>query len=161
MSFRIVPLCIAIGCLAALLSISPAPAHATTAADGIVKLRSAHTLAETVERLRASVVAKGIMLFKVVEQSQLAETAGVKIRPSTLIVFGNPALGGQFLASNPYSGLDWPVRLLVVENDKGEVWVAYTDFAHIARRHGITDRESEFALAARVVASITSSVAVK
>lgn len=62
------------------------------------------------------------------------------------------------MTSNPNSGLDWPVRLLVHQNDKGEVWATYTDFAWIARRHGITDRVEQFKTATGVVESITSSV---
>ena len=73
-------------------------------------------------------------------------------------MFGNPPLGAQFLTSNPYSGLDWPVRLLVLQDDSGAVWAAYTDFDWIARRHGITDRQAQFAMASAVVASITSTV---
>jgi len=53
------------------------------------------------------------------------------------------------------------VRLLVFENEKGEVWTAYTDFDWIARRHGIRDREAQFRMASAVVASITSSVTKK
>ena len=94
-----------------------------------------------------------------VDQAKLAADAGIKLRPSTLLVFGNPPLGAQFLTSNPYSGLDWPVRLLVLQDEAGAVWAVYTDFAWIARRHGITDRQQQFAMASGVVESITSSVA--
>ena len=76
-------------------------------------------------------------------------------------MFGNPALGSHFITSNPQAGLDWPVRLLVTQDEQGTVWAVYTDFAWIARRHGITDREAEFKMASSVIASITSSVAAK
>ncbi len=81
--------------------------------------------------------------------------------PSTLLVFGNPPLGVQFLTANPNAGLDWPVRLLVTQDDKGQVWAVYTDFDWIKRRHGITDRDAAFKMASEVIASITSSVAGK
>jgi uncharacterized protein (DUF302 family) len=74
-----------------------------------------------------------------------------------LLTFGNPPLGAQFLTSNPYSGLDWPVRLLVLQDEAGTVWAAYTDFAWIAQRHHIADREQQFAKASSVVESITST----
>jgi uncharacterized protein (DUF302 family) len=73
-------------------------------------------------------------------------------------VFGNPPLGTQFMTSNPNSGLDWPVRLLVIQDNGGAVWAVYTDFAWIATRHGITDRDDQFKMASMVIASITSSV---
>ena len=76
-------------------------------------------------------------------------------------MFGNPPLGTLFLTSNPASGLDWPVRLLVVENEKGEIWTLYTDFTWIAHRHGIKDRDAAFKMATEVITSITSSVKAK
>src|SRR5262245_10402432 len=87
--------------------------------DGIVRVRSAHGFADTVERLRSDIAAKGILMFAVLDQRQLGAEAGVDLRPSTLLLFGNPTLGGQFLTSNPVAGLDWPVRLLVYEDAGG------------------------------------------
>ena len=74
------------------------------------------------------------------------------------MIFGNPALGVQFITSNPIAGLDWPVRLLVFQDDNGAVWTAYTDFQWIAHRHQITNRDAAFSKASEVIASITSSV---
>ena len=146
--------------LAVVLTISHS---APTAAgeDGIVNVKSAHPIGETIRRLKQDIKDKGIMFFSEIDQSKLAADAGIKLSPSVLLVFGNPPLGTQFITSNPNAGLDWPVRLLVFENEKGEVWTAYTDFDWIARRHGITDREAQFKMASAVVASITSSVTKK
>lgn len=127
--------------------------------DGVVRVRSAYSLTETLDRLKQDVAAKGIMMFSVIDQAKLAADAGIKLRPSVLLVFGNPALGAQFITSKPQAGLDWPVRLLVQEDQSGQVWATYTDFAWIARRHRITDREPAFSKASSVIASITSSIA--
>jgi uncharacterized protein (DUF302 family) len=126
--------------------------------DGIVKFKSAYSLPETIKRLKKDVADKGIMFFDEIDQAKLAADAGVTLLPSTLLVFGNPPLGTLFLTSDPDSGLDWPVRLLVYQDAEGDVWVAYTDFAWIARRHGITNRDKEFKMASEVIASITSTV---
>jgi len=136
-------------------------AAATKAEDGIVKVKSAYSVAETIDRLKKDIAAKGIMFFSEIDQSKLAADAGVKLRPSTLLMFGNPPLGTLFLTSNPNSGLDWPVRLLVAQDEKGDVYAVYTDFDWIAKRHSITDRKEQFDTANKVVASITSSVRVK
>jgi uncharacterized protein (DUF302 family) len=136
-------------------------AAVTKAEDGIVKVKSAYSVAETIDRLKQDIAGKGIMFFSEIDQSRLAANAGVKLRPSTLLVFGNPPLGTLFLSSNPNSGLDWPVRLLVIQDEKGDVYTVYTDFDWIAKRHGITDRTEQFATANKVVASITSSVQAK
>jgi uncharacterized protein (DUF302 family) len=139
--------------------VNPASVGAQSAGeDGLIKVKSAYGIDETVARLKSDIAAKGIMFFSAIDQSQLAAGAGIPLRPSTLLIFGNPPLGTQFMTSNPYSGLDWPVRLLVIQDEKGDVWAAYTDFAWIARRHGIHDREQQFGMASAVVDSITSSV---
>jgi uncharacterized protein (DUF302 family) len=127
--------------------------------SGIITARSAYPMAETITRLKKDVADKGIKFFIEVDQAKLAADAGVTIRPSTLLIFGNPPLGTLFIAANPLAGLDWPVRLLVFQDEKGDVWTAYTDFAYIARRHEIKGMDTTaFEEASGVIASITSSV---
>jgi uncharacterized protein (DUF302 family) len=160
MSTRIATFCGA--ALAALLMVSTPSAVTVAAGDnGVVRVKSAYAIDETVARLKQDVAAKGIKFFDEIDQSKLASEAGIKLRPSTLLIFGNPPLGTQFITANPDAGLDWPVRLLVFEDEKGTVWTAYTDFAWIARRHGIKDREAQFKMASTVIESITASVKAK
>jgi uncharacterized protein (DUF302 family) len=137
------------------------PRSASPDGDGVVSVRSAYGFDETIERLKADIADKKIMLFDIIDQAKLALGAGIELRPSTLIVFGNPPLGVQFLTSNPAAGLDWPVRLLVTEDAHGQVLTMYTDFAWIARRHGIENRGEQFKMASDVIASIAGSVASK
>ncbi len=124
--------------------------------QGVVVARSARPFAATIDLLKRDIAAKKIMFFGMIDQAKLAAGAGIALRPSTLLLFGNPPLGIQFLTANPWAGLDWPVRLLVTQDEAGNVWLAYSDFAWIARRHGITDRDAAFAMAATVVTSILS-----
>jgi uncharacterized protein (DUF302 family) len=129
--------------------------------DGIVRVKSTVPMAEAIMRIKADVAAKGITFFSEIDQSRLAADAGIALRPSTLLVFGNPPLGTQFITSNPNAGLDWPVRLLLTEDDNGDLWAVWTDFGWIARRHNIKDREAQFAMATKVVISITSAITSK
>ena len=145
------------GALLAFASLGPVLAQ-TAGPDGINRVRSAYSMDETIARIRADIAAKGILFFQAVDQSQLAAKAGISLRPSTLLEFGNPPLGAQFLTANHNAGLDWPVRLLVSQDESGTVWAAWTDFAWIAKRHGITNRQEQFATATGVVQSITSTV---
>jgi uncharacterized protein (DUF302 family) len=149
----------ALASLVAVALTSLGHSHATaTPGDGIVRVKSAYGMTETIERLRSDIASKGIMFFASIDQAQLGQAAGLRIMPSTLLLFGNPPLGIQFLSANPNAGLDWPVRLLVTEDEQGQVWAAYTDFDWIARRHGIGTRDAEFKMASEVIASITSSI---
>jgi len=154
---RIIQLCSAFLFAFALTASLPALAGN----DGIITVKSAFPIGETIERLKKDIADKGIKFFDEIDQSKLAADAGIKLRPSVLLIFGNPPLGTQFITANANAGLDWPVRLLVYENDKGEVWTAYTDFDWIARRHGIENRTDQFKMASSVITSITSSVKAK
>ena len=129
--------------------------------DGIIKMKSAYPIGETIERLKKDIAGKGIKFFDEIDQSKLAADAGIMLRPSVLLIFGNPPLGTQFITANANAGLDWPVRLLVYENEKGEVWTVDTEFDWIARRHGIENRKDQFNMASSVITSITSSVKAK
>jgi len=156
MLVRIIQLCSALLFACAMTASSSVATMASD--DGIVRVKSAYPIGETIERLKKDIADKGIKFFNEIDQSKLAAEAGIKLQPSALLVFGNPPLGTQFITANANAGLDWPVRLLVFENDKGEVWTAYTDFDWIARRHGIKNRKEQFKMASSVITSITSSV---
>jgi uncharacterized protein (DUF302 family) len=144
--------------VAALLTASSFATASADEHDGIIKVKSAYPVAETVARIKKDIANKGIRFFMEIDQSQLAADAKITLRPSTLLVFGNPPLGTQFITANPLAGLDWPVRLLVTQDETGAVWAAYTDFAWIAQRHRIVDRDAQFKMATDVIGSITSSV---
>src|SRR5678815_5699518 len=122
------------GLTAAALVISPEALPKSN--DGIVRVKSNYNFRETIARIKKDIAAKGIRFFSEIDQTELATEAGIKLNPSTLLVFGNPPLGTQFITANPNAGLDWPVRLLLTQDESGHVWAAYTDFGWIARRHG-------------------------
>jgi uncharacterized protein (DUF302 family) len=148
---------------AALLAASLGAALAQTVQDnnGVVRVKSAYNVDETIARLKADIAAKGIRFFGEVDQARLAQGAGITLHRSTLLEFGNPPLGTQFITARAEAGLDWPVRLLVTQDERGDVWAVYTDFNWIAQRHGISNRGEQFKTASGVIASITSSVIAK
>jgi uncharacterized protein (DUF302 family) len=126
--------------------------------NGLIKTKSDYSMPETIDRLKKGIVAKGITFFSEIDQAKLAADNGVVLNPSTLLIFGNPKLGSQFITSEPSSGIDWPVRLLVFEDKAGQVWTIHDDFAYIAQRHRITDRDEAFSIASGVIDSITAAV---
>ena len=128
------------------------------AANGIVKVKSAYGMDETIARLKADIAKKGITFFTQIDQDKLAAATNIKIGPSVLLIFGNPALGTQFMTRNQEAGIDWPVRILVYRDATGQVFAEYTDFVWIARRHGIVSDDAPFKMANEVIGSITSSV---
>jgi uncharacterized protein (DUF302 family) len=143
--------------LAAICASPTATAHAD-ATNGIVTVKSKYSVSETVKRIKRDVAKKGIQFFGVIDQAKLGNAAGNDVRPSRLVMFGNPALGTTFITANPTAGLDWPVRVLVYQDADGSVYAAYTDFDWIAKRHGIANRAKEFHMATEVIESVTSTV---
>jgi len=139
-----------------------APARAATPvasapAEGVIKQRSDYGFDDTIVRIKADIAAKGIHFFDAIDQSELGQGAKLAINRSTLLLFGNPPLGVQFLQSNPVAGLDWPVRMLVTQDDDGTVWVSWTDFRFVANRYQLKDRDAQIAMATEVAASIASA----
>jgi uncharacterized protein (DUF302 family) len=139
-----------------------APAHsavpvAAAPANGVIKQRSDYGFDETITRIKADIATKGIRFFDEIDQTKLGESAKLPINRSTLLLFGNPPLGVQFLKSNPVAGLDWPVRMLVTQDDDGSVWISWTDFNFVAGRYQLRDRDPQIKMASEVAASIASA----
>lgn len=134
---------------------SAAPTAAATA-QGVLRSGSTHSVDDTVARIKAAVESKGIRYFAAIDQKALGDSASLPIRKSTLVLFGNPPLGVQFIQSNPYAGLDWPVRMLVRETEDGSTEIAWTDFAFVGQRYGITDKDAQLKMASEVAATIAA-----
>lgn len=136
-----------------------APITTVANSAGVLRLRSHHGVDETVARIRSALAAKGIRFFDMIDQNALAADAKLTLGKSTLVLFGNPPLGVQFLQANRYAGLDWPVRMLVVEEADGSVWLAWSDFGWIKQRYALTDRDAQIKMAGEVTASIATEAA--
>jgi uncharacterized protein (DUF302 family) len=106
-------------------------------ADGVVHKRSRMQVAETVDKLVEAIRAAGAKLFVVVDHSGEAEQAGLSLRDTKLLIFGNPAAGTPVMAASPLAALDLPLKVLVWADDDGAVWMSYLDPAWLAARHGL------------------------
>lgn len=158
------PIILAIALSGSVLSasaVAAAPSNGGTLvkAEGVVRVRSSHSFDETVTRLRAAIAAKGVRYFDAIDQQALGAEAKLSIGKSVIVRFGNPPLGVQFLQANRYAGLDWPVRMLVVEEADGSTWLAWTDFRFMAKRYGITTQGAQFKMAAEVAGAIAADAA--
>lgn len=114
---------------------------AASAGDGLVNKKSAYGVQETLDRLEAVLMKKGVTVFARVSHTAGAEGAGITLRPTALLIFGNPKLGSHFFTSRQTAGIDLPMKALAWEDADGQVWLTYNDPQYIADRHGISDRE--------------------
>ena len=107
------------------------------AADGLVWLKSPHSVRITMDRLEAEVKAKGLNVFARIDHAAGAAKVGKTLRPTELLIFGNPQGGTPFMECAQTVGIDLPLKALVWEDAAAQVWIGYNDAAFIARRHEV------------------------
>jgi uncharacterized protein (DUF302 family) len=106
---------------------------------GIVEVPSNHSVDQTVEKLKGILNAKGVTLFALVDHSGEAEKAGMKMRPTKLLIFGSPKAGTPVMLAAPSIAIDLPLKVLVWEDSSGKVWVSYNSPAYLQERHDVPD----------------------
>jgi uncharacterized protein (DUF302 family) len=104
---------------------------------GLIDIPSNHSVNETVTRLEGILQAKGITLFALVDHSGEAAKAGMKMRPTKLLIFGNPRAGTPVMLAAPSSAIDLPLKILVWEDDQGKVWITYNSPTYLQTRHNL------------------------
>jgi len=104
---------------------------------GLVHVASRSTLAETLSKLLALVEARGLKVFTVVDHSGEAERAGLKMRPTQLVIFGSPKGGTPVMVAASTIAIDLPLKVLVWEDADGKVWVTYNSPEYLQQRHSV------------------------
>ena len=104
--------------------------------NSVVRMRSAHDVARTVERLLALLAAHGLRVFADIDFARDAAASGLTLRPERLVVFGSPKSGTPLLAAAPTVGLDLPLKALVWQDEAGITFLSYNDPAYVLDRHG-------------------------
>jgi len=107
--------------------------------NGIRRIPSHHSVDETVKRIENALAAKGVKLFALIDHSGEAEKAGLQMRPTKLLIFGNPRAGTPWMVAAPTLALDLPLKILVDEGADGRVRVSYNDPAYIQPRHQLPE----------------------
>ncbi len=107
-----------------------------SAADGLIAARSPHSAKQTMDRFESVAKERGMMVFARVDHAAGAEKVDRKLRPTEVLIFGNPKGGTPFMECAQSIGIDLPMKALVWQDAAGQVWLGYNDPAFIARRHG-------------------------
>jgi uncharacterized protein (DUF302 family)/uncharacterized membrane protein YidH (DUF202 family) len=102
---------------------------------GIIDTPSNRSVEQTVENLKGILQAKGVTVFALIDHSGEAAKAGMKMRPTKLLVFGSPKTGTPLMLAAPSIAIDLPLKILVWEDDQGKVWVSYNSSAYLQERH--------------------------
>jgi len=126
--------------------------------NGVVTLTSGFDVPTTVSRLASAMTAKGLTIFAIIDHADGAHIVGLELRPTTLIVFGNPKSGTPLMQEAQAAGIDLPLKVLVYRDENGFTRVAYNDPAWIATRHGLKVDKNLEALSG-ALATLTALVA--
>jgi uncharacterized protein (DUF302 family) len=109
------------------------------AADGVIAVKSPHPVKETIDRFESAAKARGLNVFLRVDHAAGAKKIGRDLRPTELLVFGNPQGGTPLMECVQTAGIDLPLKALAWQDASGQVWLSYNDPQYLADRHGAKD----------------------
>ena len=104
---------------------------------GIVSVLSSHSVDETVAKAEALLHEKNVKIFALVDHSGEAKEAGLQMRPTKLLIFGNPKAGTPLMVASPSAAIDLPLKLLIWEDADGKTWVTYNSPKYLLDRHAL------------------------
>lgn len=110
--------------------------YPVAAADGLIAVKSAHAPRTTMDRLENLLKEKGLNIFARIDHAAGAAKIGKTLRPTEVLIFGNPQGGTPFMECSQTVGIDLPLKALVWEDASGQVWLGYNDPSFLAARHG-------------------------
>jgi uncharacterized protein (DUF302 family) len=107
--------------------------------EGIVNLPTHSSVDETVARLQSILQEKSVQIFALIDHSGEAKRAGLEMRPTKLLIFGNPEAGTPLMLAAPTIAIDLPMKLLVWEDSSGQVWITYNTPEYLQKRHALPE----------------------
>jgi uncharacterized protein (DUF302 family) len=107
--------------------------------NGLLRVASPYTVEETVQRFESVLAERGVRVFALVDHSGEAEKVGLKMRPTKLVIFGNPKGGTPVMVAAPSVAIDLPLKVLVAEDEDGKVWITHNSPEYLQQRHGVPE----------------------
>jgi uncharacterized protein (DUF302 family) len=129
------------------------------AADELTMKPSKHPVKETVDRLTAALKDKGIAPVARVDHAAAAKAAGLELKPTEVLLFGNPRLGTPLMQASRHIAIDLPMKVLVWEDDAGKVWIGYTPPETLKARYKIDGKDEVLKTMAGALEAFTSAAA--
>lgn len=129
--------------------------------NGLISKPSTHSVKVTLDRLEALLKKKGITVVARWSHDAGAKKVDMKLRPTELLIFGNPKLGTPLMQSDQRMGIELPMKALAWEDKKGQVWLSYNDPAHMSGRFGVKDCPAVIKKMSGALGKLTSKAAAK
>ncbi len=111
--------------------------------NGLTTVPSAHSAKDTIDRLESEVTSKGMAVFARIDHAAGAKQAGMALRPTELLIFGNAKAGTPLMQADQTMGIDLPLKALAWEDENHKVWLSYNEPKWLAGRHGMDGKFSE------------------
>ena len=108
-----------------------------SAEPGLMNVESAHDVKKTADRLETVLNEKGMTVFLRVNHTEGARKVGKQLRPTELVIFGNPKVGAPLMQCGQTIGIDLPQKALIWQDESGQVWLTYNEPRYLAKRHAI------------------------
>lgn len=143
--------------LTGLLLMGLTSAQAKDESNGLIVKQSPYSVSVTLDRLEGVLKEKGITIFARVNHTAGARANHIPLRPTELLIFGNPKLGSHFFTAEQVAGIDLPMKVVAWEDNKGLVWLAYNDPMYIVARHKIKNRDDVAAKMSNALDAMTNA----
>jgi len=134
---------------------------ALAADNGLIKKKSAHSVAVTLDRLEKILKEKGIGIAVRWNHSAKAKSVGMEMRDTEILIFGNPKMGTPLMISDQEIGIDLPLKALAYKDAQGQVWLVYNDPVYLKARYGIKDKDPVFEKMTGALNAMTDKAAAK
>ena len=130
---------------------------AVSADDGLISVQSVYTVDQTLDRFERAARDKGMTVFARIDHAAGAAKVDKVLRPTELLIFGNPKAGTPLMQSRQTVAIDLPMKALAWADSGGQVWLTYNDPGYLVQRHGITDRDALVEKMRRVLGELSAA----
>ena len=125
------------GLLCMSLTVASLSVGAAQAGDNLITKASKYTVLETIDRIERAITAKGMQIFTRINHGEEAKKVGLEMKPTELLIFGNPKGGTALMVARPTVAIDLPMKALAWEDKDGKVWLTYNAPELLKERHGV------------------------
>lgn len=129
------------------------------ASEGMIDVKSSYGVKQTADKFEEILKSKGMTVFARVKHSDAAERVGVELRPTELIIFGNPKVGSPLMQCQQTVAIDLPQKVLIWQDEKDTVWISYNNPAFLKHRHKIQGCEEVLAKIENALAGLVQKAA--
>lgn len=133
----------------------------TSAQNGLITIESQHSVNKTADRFEKAINDKGLKFFMRIDHTQNAKNADLTLRPTQVILFGNPVAGTALMKCGQSVAIDLPQKALFWEDEAGKSWISFNDPKYLKKRHDLNDCDPVLEKVSGLLSTLANAAAVK